>query len=156
MINSFGVLPSFFNYAKSVFIGKSLIESLKQEGGQSPIEAAKLGCFIYHGKYVYNFQEIYKILHQNNISKEISSYDELANLIIKDFMKTKEKEKSLKLFNDLGDKFQFEQSMRQFYSTANTRVPNNQKDFAQFCYGNMASCKEGDEFMCEKNSGSIQ
>ena len=112
LINSFGVLPSFFNYAKSVFVGKSLIESLKQEGGQSPIEAAKLGCFIYHGKYVYNFQEIYKILHQNNISKEISSYDELANLIIKDFMKTKEKEKSLKLFNDLGEKI-FSETMKQ-------------------------------------------
>lgn len=37
-----------------------------------------------------------------------------------------------KLFNDLGDKFEFEQSMRQFYTTANTRVPNNQNDFAKF------------------------
>jgi hypothetical protein len=57
-----------------------------------------------------------------------------------------------KLFNDLGDKFQFEQSMRQFYSTANTRVANNQKDFAQFCYGNMASCKDGDVEQCLKGN----
>ena len=57
-----------------------------------------------------------------------------------------------KLFNDLGDKFQFEQSMRQFYATANTRVPNNQKDFAQFCYGNMASCRDGDVEECYKSS----
>jgi len=57
-----------------------------------------------------------------------------------------------KLFNDLGDKFQFEQSMRQFYSTANTRVANNQKDFAQFCYGNMASCKDGDTEQCLKGN----
>lgn len=57
-----------------------------------------------------------------------------------------------KLFNDLGDKFQFEQSMRQFYSTANTRVPNNQKDFAQFCYGNMASCKDGETEQCLKGN----
>jgi hypothetical protein len=42
--------------------------------------------------------------------------------------------------------------MRQFYSTANTRVPNNQKAFAQFCYGNMASCKDGDVEMCFRNS----
>ena len=55
-----------------------------------------------------------------------------------------------KLFSDLGDKFQFEQSMRQFYTTANTRVANNQKDFAQFCYGNMASCKDGDIEQCLK------
>tara|TARA_Y100000816_G_scaffold36675_1_gene23330 strand:- start:102 stop:791 length:690 start_codon:yes stop_codon:yes gene_type:complete len=57
-----------------------------------------------------------------------------------------------KLFNDLGDKFQFEQSMRQFYSTANTRVANNQKKFALFCYGNMASCKDGDVEQCLKGN----
>ena len=55
-----------------------------------------------------------------------------------------------KLFKDTGDKFEFEQSMRQFYTTPNTLVPNNQKDFAQFCYGNMASCKDGDVEMCLK------
>ena len=59
-----------------------------------------------------------------------------------------------KLFKDLGDKFQFEQSMRQFYSTPNTLVPNNQKDFAQFCYGNMASCKDGDVEMCLKSTAN--
>ena len=53
-----------------------------------------------------------------------------------------------KLFNDLGDNFEFEQSMRQFYSTANTTIPNNQKDFAEFCYGDMISCKEGHEAAC--------
>lgn len=57
-----------------------------------------------------------------------------------------------KLFNDLGDKFQFEQSMRQFYSTANTRVANNQNEFAKFCYGNMASCKDGDVEQCLKGN----
>ena len=34
------------------------------------------------------------------------------SLIIKDFMKTKEKEKSLKLFNDLGEKI-FSETMKQ-------------------------------------------
>ena len=58
-----------------------------------------------------------------------------------------------KLFDDRGDKFDFECSMRQFYSTANTRVPNNQNEFARFCYGNMASCKDGDVEMCFRNSG---
>jgi hypothetical protein len=56
------------------------------------------------------------------------------------------------LFNNQADNFEFEQSMRQFYTTANTRVPNNQKEFARFCYGNMASCKDGDVEMCLKNS----
>ena len=57
-----------------------------------------------------------------------------------------------KLFDDRGDKFEFEQSMRQFYTTANTRVPNNQKEFARFCYGNMASCKDGDVEQCIRNT----
>ena len=41
-----------------------MIKKLKNDGGQNPIEAAKLGCKIYHGPYVYNFEEIYKILEK--------------------------------------------------------------------------------------------
>ena len=47
---------------KSVFVGKSLLNKFKNSGGQNPIEAAALGCKIYHGPYVYNFQEIYNLL----------------------------------------------------------------------------------------------
>ena len=61
-----------------------------------------------------------------------------------------------KLYKNLGDNLTFQNSLRTFYSTPNTNIPNNQKEFAEFCYGNMASCKEGDEFMCEKNSGSVR
>jgi hypothetical protein len=57
-----------------------------------------------------------------------------------------------KLFKDLGDNFDFEQSMRPFYATANTKLPNDQDAFAQFCYGNMPSCKEGDEFACTRDN----
>ena len=67
IINSFGVLQNYFKYAKSVFIGKSTISKLENDGGQNPIDAAKLGCKIYHGPYVYNFKEIYDILEKNNI-----------------------------------------------------------------------------------------
>ena len=69
---------------------------------------------------------------------------------------TKKSRKDEKLYKNLGDNLTFQNSLRTFYSTPNTNIPNNQKEFAEFCYGNMASCKEGDEFMCEKNSGSIQ
>ena len=68
-------------YAKSVFIGKSMIKKLKNDGGQNPIDAAKLGCKIYHGPYVYNFEEIYKFLEKNNISKKINNYEELSKII---------------------------------------------------------------------------
>lgn len=69
----------------------------------------------------------------------------VQNIVKKNFNDDKIEDK---LFKDTGDKFEFEQSMRQFYTTPNTLVPNNQKDFAKFCYGNMASCKDGDIEKC--------
>ena len=60
-----------------------------------------------------------------------------------------------KLFSNLGDNFEFDQSMRSFYATANTRVNNDQRAFAEFCYGDMVSCKEGDEFACGRNNTRI-
>lgn len=53
-----------------------------------------------------------------------------------------------KLFRDLGDEIDFDHSMRQFTTTANTKIPNDQMAFAQFCYGNMSSCKDGEVDKC--------
>lgn len=60
--------------------------------------------------------------------------------------------KNLKLYKNLGDNLAFEHSMRNFYTMPNTSIPNNQKDFALFCYGNMKSCKDGDYLQCSKNN----
>ena len=57
-----------------------------------------------------------------------------------------------RLFKDLGDNVMFDNSMRAWYSTANTTVPNDQKSFAEYCYGDMVSCKEGNEFACTRNA----
>lgn len=57
-----------------------------------------------------------------------------------------------RLFKDLGDSFVFDQSMRTWNSTPNTTIPNDQKSFAEYCYGDMISCKEGDEFACTRNA----
>jgi hypothetical protein len=46
------------------------------------------------------------------------------------------------LFSDLTDNFYLDQSNRAFYSTANTRVSNDQGAFGEFLYGNMPSAKE--------------
>ena len=62
-----------------------------------------------------------------------------------------------KLYNNLGDNLSFEHMSRNFYSMPNTQIPNNQGEFAKFCYGDMKSCKEGDG--CMKNMrrvGQIQ
>lgn len=76
------------------------------------------------------------------------------NNATKNFIKSQFNDNNIddKLFNDLGDNYEFEQSMRQFYTTPNTRIENNQSAFAKFCYGNMASCKDGDIEQCIKNN----
>ena len=56
-----------------------------------------------------------------------------------------------KLFKDLGDSFDFDNSMRTWYATANTQIPNDQKGFAEYCYGNMISCKEGNPLACTRS-----
>lgn len=56
-----------------------------------------------------------------------------------------------KLFKDLGEQLTFEQSLRQFNSNPNTQVVNDQTGFAEFCYGSMVSCKEGNLFACARN-----
>ncbi len=105
IINYFGALASYFKYAKSVFIGKSMILKLKDQGGQNPIEAAKLECKIYHGPYVYNFEDIYKSLENNNISKKINSVRELSEFLAIDLENPQKKyNKNNNLINKLGQK----------------------------------------------------
>ena len=61
-----------------------------------------------------------------------------------------------KLFSSLGDSLEFEDfGQYNFYATANTRVPNDQQSFAEFCYGGMTSGKEGNDFDLMKNNPRI-
>ncbi len=107
IINSFGVLNNYFKYAKSVFIGKSTLKKFENTGGQNPLDAASLGCKVYHGPYVYNFSEIYKFLKKNNIAKQINTIEELSTNLSNDLQslnKEKEKNETLSLINKIGQK----------------------------------------------------
>ena len=46
-----------------------------------------------------------------------------------------------KLFSNEGNNRNFNSSMRQFYTVANTTVPNDQNDFLSYCYGTLPSNK---------------
>jgi hypothetical protein len=59
-----------------------------------------------------------------------------------------------KLFKDLGEELEFEQSLRQFNSNPSTTIPNDQNAFAEFCYGSMISCKEGNLFSCARQKSN--
>ena len=105
IINSYGDLQNFYKYCSSVFMGKSMGRNLFKVGGQSPIEPAQLGCRVYHGPYVYNFQEIYKMLNNNKISQLIKNSEELVANIIYDLEKQNLNKDSFSNFmNDLGQR----------------------------------------------------
>ena len=59
-----------------------------------------------------------------------------------------------RLFKDLGDSYTFDQSMRTWYATPNTQIPNDQGSFAEFCYGDMISCRDetNNEEACTRNA----
>ena len=85
IINSYGESSKFYNISKNVFLGKSVVESIKMDSGQNPIEAARLGCKIFHGPNVSNFSEIYSYLKTLGISKEINNYEELSLSLVEEF-----------------------------------------------------------------------
>jgi hypothetical protein len=85
------------------------------------------------------------------IEKEINHTTEVATVLDFEPKTLTEAEKlRKKLFADLGDKYEFDDSMRSFYTNPSTTIPNDQQAFAEFCYGSMISCKEGNEFACQR------
>ena len=105
IVNSYGVLLKIFSYCKLIFMGKSLLEEKKLVGGQNPIEAAKLGCKIYHGPYIYNFQEIYRLLKSKSISFEVKNEKDLARKLNSDFkIKKRINTKTVNEINKYGEK----------------------------------------------------
>jgi hypothetical protein len=81
------------------------------------------------------------------VEKEIN--DKVADAVVSNF----DDQQGIKdrLFRDIGDQFDLDMSMRQWYATPNTTVPNDQKTFADFCYGGMISCKEGNALACTQS-----
>ena len=91
LINSYGEALKFYNISKSVFLGKSLIKSLTKDGGQNPIEPARLGCKLFHGPYVSNFAETYDYLSKLGVAKKINNSEELSLSLVEELKDDKEK-----------------------------------------------------------------
>jgi len=89
LVDSYGESVKFYNISKYVFLGKSLIPSLIKDGGQNPIEPARLGCKIFHGPYVSNFTEIYKYLDDLGVSKKVNNSNELSLSLVEKFKDNK-------------------------------------------------------------------
>ena len=55
---------------KAYLLENQLLVNSKNNGGQNPIEAAKLNCKIYYGPYVSNFEETYNTFQMLKIAKK--------------------------------------------------------------------------------------
>jgi 3-deoxy-D-manno-octulosonic-acid transferase len=76
--DTLGELGLFYRLAGVVLAGKSFIG----EGGQNPIEPAKLGCAILHGPRVANFIDVYALLDEAGGATTVTGADDLAAILI--------------------------------------------------------------------------
>lgn len=105
LVNAFGELPKYYNYCKSIFMGKSLLKKLNLVGGQNPIEPAKYDCKIYFGPYVYNFLEVYEYLQENNMASQINNVQDLSSSISRDLNNQKKINiANIEKINSFGEK----------------------------------------------------
>ena len=56
------------------------------------------------------------------------------------------------LYKDINSVYDRENSQREFYTTPNTTIPNNQGDFANWLYMTPKTCKEGNGNQCVANN----
>ncbi len=95
IVDTFGETKKFHKLASSVFLGGSIVN----RGGQNPLEAARFGAKIFHGPNTDNFKDVYKLLKNFKISKQIDTPTQLAYSII--FKKNKHSGSRIK---NIGDK----------------------------------------------------
>ena len=95
LVDSYGEALKFYNISKCVFLGKSLVKSLIKDGGQNPIEPARLGCKILHGPYVSNFAETYEYLRKLGVTKKINNSNELSLSLVEEFKEDKAKNQEI-------------------------------------------------------------
>ncbi|MDR3408417.1 MAG: 3-deoxy-D-manno-octulosonic acid transferase [Methylovirgula sp.] len=74
-----GELGLFYRLASIAFLGKSLLPAAN--GGQNPIEPAKLGCAILHGPHVANFSEVYQVLDEARGAVTVADADTMARVV---------------------------------------------------------------------------
>jgi 3-deoxy-D-manno-octulosonic-acid transferase len=98
-------LSKKLNLNSQILNDNDIIKSKKNVSGQNPIEAAKFGCKIFHGPYVYNFQEIYGYLKSYGITEKVNNEIELAEKIIENFKNPIIKNhQQINLLNNYGEK----------------------------------------------------
>tara|TARA_A100001015_G_scaffold273523_1_gene329065 strand:- start:628 stop:1863 length:1236 start_codon:yes stop_codon:yes gene_type:complete len=95
LVDSYGENKSFYKISNVVFLGGSLVP----KGGQNPLEALRFGCNIIHGKYTFNFKDVYKMLENEKLSLKVSDSKDLEKKAFSLFKKRNNSYKIKKLKN---------------------------------------------------------
>ena len=74
LADTLGELGLFYRLAPVAFVGKSLVP----EGGQNPLEAARLGCPVLFGPHMDNFEELAGSLLRAGGAQQVANARELA------------------------------------------------------------------------------
>ena len=98
LVNTYGESKLFYSVSKVVFLGGSLI----RRGGQNPLEALRYGCYIVHGKHIFNFTEIYNMLDKKKLSFEAKKYPQLNKIIFHLLTKKSSNKKEISKFKRIG------------------------------------------------------
>ena len=68
LVDTYGETLKFLNISKIAFLGGSLVDYK----GHNPMEAARLGIKILHGRHISNHKEAYELLKRINVSKKLT------------------------------------------------------------------------------------
>ena len=98
LVDTYGESKSFYSVSKVVFLGGSLIK----RGGQNPLEAIRYGCYITHGKHIFNFTEIYNMLDKKKLSFEAKNLKQLNKIIFNLLKKKSNNKKEINNFKKIG------------------------------------------------------
>jgi FtsZ-interacting cell division protein ZipA len=95
---------------------------------------------------------LYNVLvtdYEDDVDKKApnTKYDEtqegMINTSVRNFIldNNKDNKDIGKIFKDVGNTMEFENSMRQFHMNPSTTIPNDQNDFLKYCYNDLYSEK---------------
>ena len=99
IIDSFGVLPKYFEISDIVFLGGSLIPA----GGHNPIEPAFHKCAILTGSHIFNWQNIFEDMIEKKGCLKVGSIEDLK-ISLESLLDSKDK-----IFDMKKNSFEFAQ-----------------------------------------------
>ena len=100
IVDSYGNLDSYFNKSEIVILGGSFVN----KGGHNPLEPAKYGCTLISGNLIYNWQNIYDEMANENACIIINNVNDLGNRIDKLMINTNQIQKFREKAIDFSNK----------------------------------------------------